>query len=468
MKTTTKILIILSSIFSVASAFLFRYVWQGIVPNGKGFTFDFSTLGYIALAVVGVATALGAVLYFRFLKTQKLSMAIFFSIAPITLMYGGFVAYTSSVQNMTSLTAQSVKETLRISAVDGGYNSYLWAIIATLVYLISLFVVVIFLCRPLAKVESVTEKLGDGRLKYEDYKVGGGKQFMEIEHSLNKINFQYKERENKVKQTDLNSQENLSKQFFRFIGKTNIVELECGNQVRKSACILLCNLQQKTDDEKELSLQDNFNFINSYLKIVVPLVKKFNGFVDKYLGNGIFAVFGSAKDGLDCSHAIRKAIDAKNRAQRGNINAKITLDFDTVSFGIVGEENKQATIISNDLERLQKVKEISDYIGADFLLTKNVLNGLPQDFLFDFRFVGSVTIEEKQMPLYESLMCYDKRKREKLKKLKNKFENGVQLYCNKNFKQAQEVFEMILHYVPDDNPSYVYFNNCAQKIKMPA
>lgn len=69
------------------------------------------------------------------------------------------------------------------------------------------------------------------------------------------------------------------------------------------------------------------------------------------------------------------------------------------------------------------------------------------------------------MPIYQSLETFSKHKKDKLKKLKNKFEAGVRAYNQQNYKSAKEEFEFVLHYVPDDKPSYVYFNKTLEKLK---
>ena len=68
------------------------------------------------------------------------------------------------------------------------------------------------------------------------------------------------------------------------------------------------------------------------------------------------------------------------------------------------------------------------------------------------------------LPLFESLAIYPREKREKLFRLKNKFENGVRAYNDGNFKEAKNLFEEILKYVSDDKPSYVYFNKANDKL----
>ena len=45
-----------------------------------------------------------------------------------------------------------------------------------------------------------------------------------------------------------------------------------------------------------------------------------------------------------------------------------------------------------------------------------------------------------------------------------KFENGVRAFNEGLLKDAKENFSEILKYVPDDKPSYVYFNRAIEKL----
>jgi len=469
MRTSTKILIFLTIATMVPSIFLTKYLLQAIVPTGSGFVFNFTPLAWVGLAFQVLSNVFFSILFFRFLKTQRLSNVIFFSVFPLTLVYGAFMAYIVSVKTMTGVTAESVRATLNIVQNEKAYNNLLWAGIATIVYLVALFMIILFACRPLAKVESITEKLGDGRMKYDDFKIGGGKQFKEIENSLNKINYNYKEKENKIRQTNLEAQKFIPRQFFKFLGKGSIEELELGNQVKKNATTLFCDLKSATNISRSLSLEENFNYINSYLKVVSPLVRKFDGFIDKYMGDGVLSVFSKPQDAIECAHAILKAIDVKNKSQKElpAIDARITINTGEIIFGIVGdEERKSPTIISDVVNLASKMQEINLYIGTKLLIAKSSLNELPQNFEFDYRYTGALSLDDgTQVPLFESLNNYPKNKKEKLKKLKNKFESGVRAYNEKNYAEAKEIFEFVLHYVADDKPSYVYYNKTLEKLK---
>lgn len=468
MRTSTKILIIVTILLFIPNLFLTNYLLEAIVPTVNGFEFNFTALSWVALAFQILFNVFFTILFIRFLKAQRLSNAIFFSVFPLTLVYGVFMVYVSSVVNMNDLTAESVKATLKISATENPYNSYLWAGLATLVYLVLVFLIVLFTCRPLSKVEKATSKLGDGRMKEDVIKVGGGKQFKEIENSLNKINNNIKEKNNKLKKTNLSAQKSVPKQFFKFLGKNNVAELELGNKVKKKATVLSCDLKSASTISRTLSLEENFNYINSYLKVVVPLIKRYNGFVDKFLGDGVIAVFSTSQDAVECAHTILKSIAVKNKSQKElpSIDAKISINTGDVIFGIVGEdENNLPSIVSDVVTLLSKMQEINSFIGTKILISKPTLNDLPQNFEFDYRYTGDLTLDDNsQISLFESLNYYSKSRRQKLKKYKNKFETGVRFYNEKEYQKAKETFADILHALPDDKPAFVYFNNASEKL----
>ena len=464
MKKSTKILLILTIILLIPDIFLIKYLAEGIVPSEDGFSFTFSALSWVALGFLIAFIVSFIAFYISVLKSLSLSNLLFFSTLPLTLIYGAFIVYVTAVDSLTDVTSQSVRAVLNLNN-SANYNSLLWVILATIVYLVLLFTLIIIACKPLKSVQKITQKLGDGRAKFDDFKVGGSKDFQEIEHSLNKINYIYKEKDNKIRVTNLETQKFVPKQFLKFLGKNSITELELGNQVQKTATTLFCDL--KTNVSRTLSLEENFNYINSYLKTVAPLVKRYDGFIDKYLGDGVLAVFSKAQNAIECSHAIIKAIQVKNKGQKElpKIDARISITTGDLIFGIVGdEERKSPTIVSDIINLSSKMQEINDYIGTKILISKSTLDILPQNFDFDYRYTGCLSFDDLQISLFESLDYYPKNKREKLKKLKNKFENGVRYYNEGKFNEAKECFEVVLHYVADDNPSYVYFNKSNEKL----
>ena len=459
MKTSTKILLIFNIALLIANIFLIRYLVMGVVPTESGFVFEFSALSWVALSVLVAFLITFIALYIVFLRNLRLSNLLFFSTLPLTLIYGVFVVYIAKIGEMDDITSASVKATLNLNSAQGVEN--LWIALATITYLVLLFVLIMIACKPLKNVEKVTQKLGDGRVKLEDYKIGGSKQFQEIEHSLNKINYLYKEKDNKLKIASLASQKYMPKQLLNFLGKNGVEEVETGKSVTKEGSILYCDLKPN----KTLSLEENFNYINSYLKVVAPLIKRFDGFVDKYLGDGLIAVFSKAQNAVECAHAILKAVEDRNKNQKKSLNIASRISVHTGELTIaLSVEEKTPTVVSSIINMLSKMEEINEFMGGKLLFSKKTLESFSNKFNFDYRYLGDLEYEKSITSLFESLDCYPKRIREKLKKFKNEFENGVRFYNEKRYREAKDMFEKVLQKIPNDNASFVYFNKCNERL----
>lgn len=459
MKTSTKILLIINIALLIANVFLIRYLVSGIVPTDSGFVFEFSALSWVALVVLIAFLVTFIALYIVFLRNMRLSNLLFFSTLPLTLIYGVFVVYIAKIGDMDDITSASVKATLNLNSTQGVEN--LWIALATVTYLVLLFILIAIACRPLRNVERVTQKLGDGRVKMEDYKIGGSRQFQEIEHSLNKINYLYKEKDNKLKIANLATQKYLPRQLLNFLGKNGIEDVETGKSVTKEGTILYCDLKPN----KTLSLEENFNYINSYLKVVAPLIKRFDGFVDKYLGDGLIAVFSKAQNAVECAHSILKAVEDRNKNQKKSLNiaSRISVHTGILTIALSAEE-KTPTVVSPIINMLSKMEEINEFMGGKLLFSKKTLDSFSSKYNFDFRYLGDLEYEKNIISLFESLDCYSKRAREKLKKFKNEFENGVRFYNEKRYREAKAMFEKVLQKIPNDNASFVYFNKCNEKL----
>jgi class 3 adenylate cyclase len=247
-----------------------------------------------------------------------------------------------------------------------------------------------------------------------------------------------------------------------------VEELELGRQVKKMATVMFCDLKS-VSASKTLSLEENFNYINSYLKVVAPLIARYDGFVDKHFGDGMLAVFARPQSAIECANAVLRAIEIKNKNQKDlpAIDARISINTGEVVFGIgTEEENKMPTIVSNVVSLVSKMDEINLYIGTKLLISKQTINNIPENFHFNYRYTGELSLDDdKTLSLFESLENYPKNRREKLKKYKNKFEEGVHFYNEKDYQKAKESFAYVLRFVPDDKPTYVYFNKSVEKLK---
>ena len=464
MKKSTKVWLIVFIISFVGSLLLFSSVSRGIVI-GESIYLNFDAMGYVGLVFMAISTLSGSVLYFKFIKSQNFTRMLFFLTVPLTLTFAVAIYLISDINSFNGTQIDTLRQVLNVTPSNN--INYVWAILLTIVYLILLFLTFSYACKPIKKIEKAVSRLSDGEIK-DEIQIGGNKQFEGIEHGLNKINDVYKEKENLIKKTNLEYEKYVPKQFLKFLGKNSILELELGNQVQKEVTTMFCDIRNSTATSSTLSLEDNFNYINSYLKVVSPLVRKHGGFVDKYLGDGILAVFMKAENAMECAVQIVKAIEQKNKSSVAtpSMDVGISLNTGEVVFGVVGEEERKSpTIISDTVNLASKMENINKFFHTKIIFSKRTLNSLRNEYPLSYRFIGTLTLEDKDyLSMFECLDSYDKRTREKLESVKVTFEQGVRYYNLGKYHNAKENFQLVLKRAREDKVAYMYYNKCEQKI----
>ena len=465
MRTSTKILMILFILTLVGVVLTSTFVFSSISIGQQGININFNTMSYIALGI-GILNAIFAgILYIRFLKSQRITSTLFFSVVPLTIVFAIATYFLATINSYENSTAQFVRQALQISTIN--YNNYLWIIILTLIYLLLVFIVFKIVTKPLKKLEQAIERLSDGNVGDRIY-IGGGKQFLKMEYDLNKINDNYKKKETIIKQTNTEFEKYIPKQFVRFLGKKSILDLEVGTQVQKEVTTLYCDIRNSTQVSNTLSLEENFNYINSYLNIVSPIIRKYNGFIDKYLGDGIMAIFTRSRQAYDCAHAIIKAVQEKNSVNVSfpNLEVGVSLNTGDVVFGVVGDDVRRSiTVISDSVNFTAKIGEVNKIFGSLITFSKETLNDLSSNIVINYRYIGNLSVNDKEYTsIFESLDAYPRQKREKLIKNKIDFEQGVRAYVNGKFSQAKTIFESVYKKEKEDKVCYVFYNRSVEKL----
>ncbi|MBE7082110.1 MAG: adenylate/guanylate cyclase domain-containing protein [Clostridiales bacterium] len=463
MRTSTKVFLILYFVTLVGTVLTSAFFFSSISITEQGLRLNLNTATYISLAF-GIGNAIfGTILYVRFLKSQKLNAVLFFSVIPLTVTFATAVYFLATINNYQNNTVSLVKQVLQIDVNNS--NNYLWIILLTVIYLIAVFIMFKVITKPLKKLEQAIERLSDGNVN-DKILLGGGKQFQKIEHGLNKINDNYRRKDLVLKETNVEVDKYVPKQFVKYLGKNSLLELVVGTQVKKEVTTLFCDVRNSSQVSTSLSLEENFNYINSYLNVVSPIIKKYNGFIDKYLGDGVMAVFTRSRQAYDCAHAIIKAINEKNysNVSMPNLEVGVALNTGEVVFGVVGDETRKSiTILSESMEITSKIGEVNKVFGSMITFSKDTLNDLSSKISINYRYIGNIQNGKEFVSVFESLDAYPRIKKEKLIKNKVQFEQGVRAYINAKFDTAKKLFEEVYKKEKDDKVCYVFYNKCINK-----
>ena len=101
-----------------------------------------------------------------------------------------------------------------------------------------------------------------------------------------------------LRDTNISIERFVPQAFLAIVGKPSIVEVELGDNKRKDMTILFSDIRNFTTLSEAMTPDENFAFINAYLERMGPVIRAHNGFIDKYIGDAIMALFESADDAL--------------------------------------------------------------------------------------------------------------------------------------------------------------------------
>lgn len=202
----------------------------------------------------------------------------------------------------------------------------------------------------------------------------------------------------------------------RLLGKADLGDLKPGDWKRVQLSILFADIRGFTTLSESMTPEENFRFINSYLSRMGPVIRQHGGFIDKFIGDGIMALFPRrAEDALRAAIAMQKSIQIYNRhrARCGYVPIRIGIGihFGDTIIGTVGENQRlDITVISDAVNVASRLESLSKRYGAAILTSGGFLSQVPRRKTYDVRHVDRVRLKGKNqaVDIYEILNALPK------------------------------------------------------------
>lgn len=257
-------------------------------------------------------------------------------------------------------------------------------------------------------------------------------------------------------------------ELMRILNKQSIVEVKLGDQVQKKMSVLFSDIRSFTTLSEQMTPQENFNFINSYLTTMGPVIREHAGFIDKYIGDAIMALFDTrADDALQAGIGMKmKLVDYNaGRVRAGYMPIEIGIGVNTgeLMLGTVGEQNRmEGTVISDSVNLASRIEGLTKAYGIPLLISQYTLDSLQDPGQFKIRFIDRVNVKGKAeaVSIYEVI---DGDAREllhgKLSTLQT-FQEALSLFRNEQTEAALHLFQACLDHVPGDTVAEVYIKRC--------
>ena len=258
------------------------------------------------------------------------------------------------------------------------------------------------------------------------------------------------------------------REFLTLLGIEDIRKVELGQQVERKMTILFADIRDFTSLSESMSPQENFNFLNSYLVQMEPVIASHGGFIDKYIGDGIMALFPDSPDAaLRCSLAMLKRLEEYNegRQRAGYRPIKIGMGINTgiVILGTIGGNARMdGTVIGDAVNLAARLERLTKEYRVSILISEYTLYCLDEPSLWSIRFLDRTRIRGKQdnQSVYEVFNGDPPPLRDaKIKTLKT-FEQALAYYHLDDILNARERLVACLSIAPDDDAAHVYLEHC--------
>ncbi|MDP1733871.1 MAG: adenylate/guanylate cyclase domain-containing protein [Sulfuritalea sp.] len=258
------------------------------------------------------------------------------------------------------------------------------------------------------------------------------------------------------------------RQFLNLLGIEDIRKVEVGQQVERKMTVLFADIRNFTSLSESMSPQENFNFLNSYLIQMEPIITAHGGFIDKYIGDAIMALFPDSPDAaLRCSLAMLKRLeeynDGRQRAGYRPIKIGIGINTGIVILGTIGGASRMdGTVIGDAVNLAARLERLTKEYRVSILISEYTLYCLDEPGLWSIRFLDRTYVRGKQdsQSVYEVFNADPAPLREAKKKTLKTFELALAYYHLDDILTSRERLIACLAIAPDDDAARVYLERC--------
>lgn len=297
---------------------------------------------------------------------------------------------------------------------------------------------------------------------------GPGHELEELRQALREEKAAHERTRAELTQTEIAYRHFVPAQFMRLMGARSIREARVGQHAEQSLTVLFSDIRDFTTMSETMNQQEAFGFLNSYLNEADPVIEGAGGFIDKFLGDGIMALFpGGADDGVRAGVGLLRALDAYNEAWKSSrycpVRIGVGLNSGITMLGAIGGPDRmESTVIGDTVNLASRLETLTRSYGTPLLISEHTLYWLTNPSDYHIRFIDRVRVKGKTHPqsLYEVFDADAADLRDAKASTQKTLEEAIACYHLREVDRAHPLFLRCRERAPGDSVVDLYLKRC--------
>ncbi|NOY70309.1 MAG: adenylate/guanylate cyclase domain-containing protein [Deltaproteobacteria bacterium] len=180
---------------------------------------------------------------------------------------------------------------------------------------------------------------------------------------------------------------------------------------RRGVTVLFADIRSFTALAEKMAAEDVVLMLNQYFSVMVDIIFKNGGLLDKFVGDQLIAVFGlvetdenmaakAIQTGIEMQAATYEMMRGKKAAGESTFEIGIGINTGVAIIGNIGSANRMDyTVIGDCVNVAARLEQMA--AGGEVLIGEQTY--LENDRLFDFESKGEISIKNKLEPV----VCYN-------------------------------------------------------------
>lgn len=244
--------------------------------------------------------------------------------------------------------------------------------------------------------------------------------------------------------------------------------------------VLFSDIRGFTTISEKMDPEALVHLLNDYLTAMTDVVFKYNGLLDKYIGDAIMAVWGAPLEQPD--HALlacRTSLEMMTELERLRgewalvqknvpfIDIGIGLNSGPMVVGNMGSHTRfDYTVMGDSVNLGSRLEGANKQYGTNIIIGETTFEQVGDVMIC--RELDSVAVKGKALPvrIYELLGESGQVSEDRLQ-LARGFSMGLAAYKNRQWEKAGAIFRMLQSNYPEDKPTQLYVDRVAELKKNP-